>query len=62
MLANSGAYAELIARYPVAGGEFVFARAVFGDRTGFFVGWLWTLSLIPSRCSKRPRCRGCSRR
>jgi amino acid transporter len=46
MLANSGAYAELIARYPQAGGEFVFARRVFGDRTGFAVGWLWTLSLI----------------
>lgn len=46
MLANSGAYAELIARYPIAGGEFVFARKVFGDRTAFLVGWLWTLSLI----------------
>ncbi len=46
MLANSGAYAELIARYPVAGGDFAFARRVFGDSTGFFVGWLWTLSLL----------------
>ncbi len=46
MLANSGAYAELIARYPVAGGDFAFAQRVFGDRTGFFVGWLWTLSLL----------------
>lgn len=46
MLANSGAYAELIARFPVAGGEFVFAQRTFGDRTGFFVGWLWTLSLL----------------
>jgi amino acid transporter len=46
MLANSGAYAELIARFPVAGGEFVFAQNVFGDRTAFFVGWLWTLSLL----------------
>jgi len=46
MLANSGAYAELIARYPHAGGEFVFARRLFGDRTAFAVGWLWTLSLL----------------
>jgi basic amino acid/polyamine antiporter, APA family len=46
MLANSGAYAELIARYPLAGGDFVFAQRAFGDRTAFFVGWLWTLSLI----------------
>jgi amino acid transporter len=46
MLANSGAYAELISRYPVAGGEFVFARRLFGDRTAFLVGWLYTLSLI----------------
>jgi len=46
MLANSGAYAELIARYPRAGGEFVFAQSLFGDRTAFAVGWLWALSLI----------------
>jgi APA family basic amino acid/polyamine antiporter len=46
MLANSGAYAELIARYPMAGGEFVFAQKVFGNRTAFLVGWFWTLSLI----------------
>lgn len=46
MLANSGAYAELIARYPVAGGEFVFAQRLFGNRTAFLIGWLYTLSLI----------------
>jgi len=46
MLANSGAYAELIARFPVAGGEFTFVRQVFGDRAAFMVGWLWTLSLL----------------
>ncbi len=46
MLANSGAYAELIARYPMAGGEFIFAQQVFGERTAFMVGWLSTLSLI----------------
>ena len=46
MLANSGAYAELISRFPVAGGEFVFAQRLFGDRIAFFVGWLYTLSLL----------------
>ena len=46
MLANSGAYAELISAYPIAGGEFVFAQRLFGDRTAFLVGWLYTLSLI----------------
>jgi len=46
LLANSGAYAELIARLPRAGGEFVFAQHLFGDRTAFAVGWLWTLSLL----------------
>jgi amino acid transporter len=46
MLANSGAYAELISRFPVAGGEFVFAQRLFGDRAAFFVGWLYALSLI----------------
>jgi amino acid transporter len=46
LLANSGAYAELIARYPKAGGEFLFAQQVFGDRTAFLVGWLSTLSLL----------------
>lgn len=46
MLANSGAYAELISSYPVAGGEFVFAQRLFGNRTAFLVGWLYTLSLL----------------
>jgi amino acid transporter len=46
MLANSGAYAELISRFPVAGGEFIFAQRLFGDRIAFFVGWLYTLSLL----------------
>ena len=46
MLANSGAYAELLARFPVAGGEFTFVRQVFGDRAAFMVGWLWTLALL----------------
>ena len=30
----------------MAGGEFIYAQQVFGDRTAFIVGWLSTLSLI----------------
>lgn len=32
-------YAELACRYPVAGGGYAFAREVFGQRTGFLMGW-----------------------
>lgn len=39
-------YAELSARMPEAGGEFIFAYRVFGPRLGFVVGWFVTLFLI----------------
>jgi basic amino acid/polyamine antiporter, APA family len=32
-------YAELARRYPVAGGGYAFARAVFGRGMGFLMGW-----------------------
>jgi APA family basic amino acid/polyamine antiporter len=32
-------YAELSSRYPIAGGGYAFARAVFGERLGFLMGW-----------------------
>jgi APA family basic amino acid/polyamine antiporter len=32
-------YAELACRYPVAGGGYAFARAVFGRHVGFVMGW-----------------------
>lgn len=32
-------YAELSSRYPLAGGGYAFARAVFGERLGFLMGW-----------------------
>jgi APA family basic amino acid/polyamine antiporter len=32
-------YAELACRYPLAGGGYAFARAVFGRRTAFLMGW-----------------------
>lgn len=39
-------YAELCARMPEAGGEFIFAYRLFGERTAFIVGWFVTLNLI----------------
>jgi amino acid transporter len=42
----AGVYAELCARMPEAGGEFVFAYRLFGSKVGFFVGWFVTLYLI----------------
>ena len=39
-------YAELSARTPMAGGEFLYARACIGPRTAFAVGWFLTLKLI----------------
>jgi APA family basic amino acid/polyamine antiporter len=39
-------YAELSARMPEAGAEFIFAYRVFGVRIGFLVGWFVTLNLI----------------
>lgn len=39
-------YAELTARMPEAGGEFLYAYRLFGPRIGFFVGWFVTLYLI----------------
>ena len=32
-------YAELACRYPLAGGGYAFARAVFGPHVGFLMGW-----------------------
>lgn len=33
-------FAELAARYPRAGGKYVYARDAFGPRAGFVVGWV----------------------
>ncbi len=32
-------YAELACRFPLAGGGYAFARAVFGPHVGFLMGW-----------------------
>lgn len=42
----SALYAELCSRMPEAGGEFIFAYRLFGERTGFIVGWFVTLFLV----------------
>ena len=41
LLAMAGAlcYAELAARYPRSGAEYVYLREAFGDRAGFLSGW-----------------------
>lgn len=39
-------YAELAARMPRAGGEFLYAREGIGPNAGFFVAWFLTLYLI----------------
>ena len=42
VIACAGAliFAELATRYPRAGGKYVYARAAFGSRAGFVVGWV----------------------
>lgn len=42
-------YAELSSRYPLAGGGYAFARAVFGPSVGFMMGWaFWGAYLLIS--------------
>jgi APA family basic amino acid/polyamine antiporter len=36
-------YADMAARYPIAGGDAIYAYEVFGERAAFTVGWLLTL-------------------
>ena len=38
-------FAELATRYPKAGGKYVYARAAFGPRIGFVVGWVEGLAI-----------------
>lgn len=42
----AGCYAELAARMPQTGGEFLYCLHIFGPRVGFVVGWFLTLSLV----------------
>lgn len=50
-------YASLITKYPKTGGEYTFAKQVFGERVGFFTGWLLLLayvSIIPLNATAIP--------
>lgn len=46
MLAIGQAYASLAIEYPVAGGEFAYAREVFGPAIAYWVGWFLAIAYI----------------
>ena len=46
MTAVALVFAELTARFPIAGGDFTYAYNVLGHRCGFIVGWFLILFLI----------------
>src|SRR5690242_14869657 len=40
-------FAELSGQFEESGGAYVYARAAFGDRAGFVVGWFcWTSTFV----------------
>ena len=41
-------FAELATRHPKAGGKYVYARAAFGPRIGFVVGWCEGFAMYPA--------------
>lgn len=49
LMAMCGAlcYAELAARFPVSGGEYVYLRAGYGDRLAFLYGWMSSIVMYP---------------
>jgi len=40
-------YAELAIRFPVSGGEYVYLRAGYGERTAFLYGWTCSMVMYP---------------
>jgi APA family basic amino acid/polyamine antiporter len=40
-------YAELAIRFPESGGEYVYLRAGYGDRTAFLYGWMSSIVMYP---------------
>src|SRR3989442_14613125 len=40
-------FAELSTRHPAAGGKYEYARAAFGPRAGFVLGWVEAVSAHP---------------
>ncbi len=49
LMATCGAlcYSELAIRYPHSGGEYVYLRAVYGERTAFLYGWMSCSVMYP---------------
>ncbi|MGD0094887.1 MAG: amino acid permease [Terracidiphilus sp.] len=49
LMAMSGAlcYSELAIRSPESGGEYVYLRAGYGDRTAFLYGWMSSIVMYP---------------
>lgn len=49
VMATSGAlcYSELAVRFPESGGEYVYLRAAYGERTAFLYGWMSSLVMYP---------------
>jgi APA family basic amino acid/polyamine antiporter len=45
-LSGAGAYAELGARFPRAGGDYVFLRHTFGNSLAFAAGWLLVVGVF----------------
>src|SRR3984885_5157065 len=40
-------YSELAMRYPESGGEYVYLRAGYGERTAFLYGWMSSMVMYP---------------
>lgn len=57
LLSSAGAVAlalvfcRLVRRLPAAGGPYAFTRAVFGDFTGFLVGWGYWISILATNAA-----------
>lgn len=48
-------YYYMIKRYPVAGGEFIYVNATFGQKNAFICSWflaLCYLSIVPAQCDR----------
>lgn len=49
LMAMCGAlcYSELAVRFPESGGEYVYLRAIYGERIGFLYGWMSSMVMYP---------------
>lgn len=46
MIIIAMAYGYMIEKYPVAGGEYSYAKEIFGEKHGFICGWFLSLSYL----------------